>query len=116
MLRGMRWILVAVLLTACRSNPPGKPGVDPSVVACQTNDDCVLVEMECCDSCNGGVAWSVNANHAEAARSRHGTTCKDEEIARCATAECPAEPTPVCDNNVCATLRDDAVSHNVVDF
>jgi hypothetical protein len=33
--------------------------------ACQVDDDCVPVELECCDACNGGKAIAVAKDHVD---------------------------------------------------
>ena len=77
------WAIVAVLVAGCGSQPKestGKPGsterpVPAQWTACQADADCKLVEMGCCDHCNGGWVISVHRDHASAASAAHHEKC-----------------------------------------
>jgi hypothetical protein len=102
------WALGAVL-TACAgssgqapdstsggtSTLPGadvKP--DSSHQACQTEGDCVVVEVACCDHCNGGQAEAFNKAHADSHRPQN---CQNTA---CTRRGCGAA-TAACVNNLC---------------
>lgn len=67
---------------------------DPSAQACQTTDDCVVVEVACCDHCNGGQAEAFNNAHADSHRP------KNCENTACTRRGCGAA-TAACVNNLC---------------
>lgn len=71
---------------------------DP-MFACMTDDDCTVLELGCCDKCNGGWQLSVNTRHAEAATR---TWAEQQCDTGCTTLECPVTLAPVCDGGVCA--------------
>jgi len=64
------------LLVACSSpsrppttEPTPGPGPgpgEPSHTACTSDEDCVVVETQCCDHCNGGKAEAFHKDHAAA--------------------------------------------------
>jgi hypothetical protein len=73
-------------------------GADDPVVACVADSDCTLLEIGCCDHCNGGAMLSVARDHVDTARARWGAK-------ECATATCneaPCSPTRAwCDAGTC---------------
>ena len=71
---------------------------DP-MFACMQDDDCAVLEMGCCDHCNGGWKVSVNTRHADDANRRWAEVGCDTA---CTALECPETLAPVCDGGVCA--------------
>lgn len=70
-----RFLLIVIALAACKKDaaptaPPDNGGGDPVAdpYACTADEDCVAVELQCCDACNGGEAVGVHRDHAEAVR------------------------------------------------
>lgn len=55
---------------------PLNPEPDAEWVACEQDEDCSVIELECCDHCNGGRAMAVNQKF------------KDEAIAELADDDC----------------------------
>ena len=71
-----------------------------AMFACVSDRDCKLVEMGCCDHCNGGSLMSVHTDHVEhATQTYHQPNC---EAAMCTKMACVDPPRPVCDGGVCA--------------
>ncbi len=67
---------------------------------CTADGDCVVVEMACCDHCNGGWVMSARKDKTDSVRARWGETCGGS-IA-CTERACLAPPAPVCDQGTCA--------------
>jgi hypothetical protein len=78
MVRAMKLLsaltLAFVLLAGCQKAdapstiPDNTGGGDPVVTdpyACAADDECVAVELECCDACNGGEAVGVHRDHVD---------------------------------------------------
>jgi hypothetical protein len=102
------WALGTVL-TACAGSSGQAPGStsggdltlpgtdvkpDPSAQACQTSDDCVVVEIACCDHCNGGEAQAFNKARADEYRPKN---CQNTACTRRGCGDAVA----VCANNLC---------------
>jgi hypothetical protein len=106
-------LLVTSPLPAC-SKGPSRPTqkVPAEMTRCQSDADCTLVTMSCCDSCNGGWEWSVAVAAAGEAKSRFGEPCTESQY--CTDLGCMPEPVAICDNNVCATRRGDSIEHNEI--
>lgn len=73
----------------------------PEEQACTADADCVVVEMACCDHCNGGKVEAFNQAHAEARKPKgcEGTMCTERgcgaAVAKCVDAKCVAEIQPL---------------------
>lgn len=102
----MTCLLLAFVVVACRGSKPGSTSEPPrpepaasvglaSVATpvsaderCDKNDDCVAVEVACCDHCNGGTAKAFN----KAAASKHKPTgCEQQPCTRMACAPVTAK-------------------------
>jgi hypothetical protein len=65
---------VMLSLAACKKDaaptaPPSHTGGEPVAAdpyACTADDQCVAVELKCCDACNGGEAVGVQKDQVEA--------------------------------------------------
>jgi hypothetical protein len=90
-------------LTALSLDPKPAP-----MVACVTDEDCTVVEMGCCDHCNGGWQMAVNTKYVDHAMTWHESEC---ETAACTRMACEETLSPVCDGGVCAR-REEAPSEN----
>jgi len=78
---------------------PGDPlALDGDVISCVTGDDCVVVELGCCDHCNGGFAVAVNAEYETEVAERNADSCGPDEF--CTLMGCPALY-PKCDGGEC---------------
>lgn len=73
------------------------PGVDVTEdwVDCRTEDDCAIVEVGCCDHCNGGAITAVNRAYAERAReliarATCGGRCSGPACTGCTKKACDA--------------------------
>jgi hypothetical protein len=72
---------------------------DP-MFSCVQDRDCTVVEMGCCDRCNGGWQLAVSRDlEDEATATWHDRMCSE---AACTTFACRMELTPICDGGVCA--------------
>lgn len=79
------------------------PTDDAALVACTVDADCEVVEMGCCDACNGGFYMSIAKTHHAAAIARwHETDCSGA----CTERACEWHEAPVCDAGVCARMED----------
>jgi hypothetical protein len=69
--------------------------------ACDFDEDCVVLELGCCDHCNGGTLVSVGLEYIdEAAWKLRSRDC----AGTCAENECGIDFEPVCDDGVCARV------------
>jgi len=102
--------LFALGALACTSSSSGAPdaklqgngqGPDVSPRSCQTNDDCVVVETQCCDHCNGGKADAFNKKFAEAEKPKDcaATMCTEmgcgAAVAECIDSNCKVKIQPL---------------------
>lgn len=111
----MKSIVLAALALALAGCPkdtpppsgPGNAGEGPTATdpyACTADEDCVAVELQCCDACNGGEAVGVHRDHAAAvlADSPGGRgACPD---VACTEMACPPW-VATCDGGRCAIAR-----------
>jgi len=107
----MRWAIL-LLLVACGSSdsgemeaeseyPPNLP-LEASYTECATVDDCVVIELGCCDECNGGLAVAVNADSESEVRERFTEDCgsgQDCTLIGCAPWEL------ICVDDACGVVR-----------
>lgn len=77
----------------------GLDGASPELFSCKSDLDCVAMETECCDHCNGGKALSVAKAYLTEAKALFGPS-KCEGIA-CTEMAC-APSKVLCNNNKCA--------------
>jgi len=105
-------VLLITILTfaACSQGGSKTPPDDDAlgnltgpVIECTKNDDCVVVEIGCCDHCNGGEVASVNAAYAEEVEEYHTDDC--DEQAMCTMMACPDE-LPRCREGKCEHYTD----------
>jgi hypothetical protein len=106
-------IFVMLSLAACKKDPaptappPGNNGGEPVAAdpyACTVDDDCVAVELQCCDACNGGRAVGVHEDHVDAvvADSPRGRgECGDVMCTKMGCAPWIAS----CEDGTCAIVR-----------
>jgi hypothetical protein len=66
--------------------------------SCRVASDCALVELGCCDHCNGGRAVSVNREYADEVRETMSDACGEGHA--CTLMGCPAIE-PVCREGMC---------------
>lgn len=66
------------------STPPGGPAAPAAAwEACQADADCEIVEMACCDECNGGWSLSIGKAHVQELSAQYqqkdcaGTMCTE---------------------------------------
>ena len=84
---------------------------DP-MVACVQDEDCTVVEMGCCDACNGGWEMAVNTKQVEIATlTWHEPKCETTECTRMA---CLETLSPVCDGGICARREEEASANGEV--
>jgi hypothetical protein len=70
------------------------------VFACTRDDDCEVIQLDCCDRCEGGRRLAVNRAHIEEANAAY----RDDGCATavCEPLSCAQAFTPVCDGGACA--------------
>jgi hypothetical protein len=100
--------LFALAALACTPSSSTKGGVgnpaqgngqgpDEYPFGCQTKDDCVIVETECCDHCNGGKAEAFNKKQADKYKPKDcgATMCTlracGPAVAECVDNKCTAK-------------------------
>lgn len=98
----MRAILLTAGLAACfplpNPNYPPELPLDPSLTTCQKDDDCVIVELGCCDACNGGFAVAVSADARGDVIEEYSESCPVNVA--CTLRACPPL-VPRCDVDTC---------------
>ncbi len=80
----IRRLIVVVSFAACSSSQPPGP-VQPAAsdsprsewTTCATDDDCVAIEMGCCDHCNSGWVVGVNRGSVTRATAAYHDQCPD---------------------------------------
>lgn len=77
----------------CADTPP-----PPSYQTCDAAEQCVVLEMGCCDHCNGGWLMSVNSAFQEAALEEFKDDCSDPVA--CTEKGC-ASVAATCDEGLC---------------
>ncbi len=114
-MKALALLTLAVLsLAACKKDAPATTtppdnngGTDPGTTdpsACTADSDCVAVELECCDACNGGDAVGVHKDHVAAVTAdspRGRGECTD---VACTEMAC-ADWIPACDAGTCKLTR-----------
>jgi hypothetical protein len=78
--------------------------LDGQVIACQEDSDCTVVELGCCDHCNGGWSASINKDYAEQVELRNHDSCESDEF--CTEMWCGYE-FPRCVNGQCSARTED---------
>jgi len=69
----MRVLWMMLIVVGCGNpNYPPVDSIESEFRVCQVRDDCVILELGCCDSCNGGVAVAVTRGEEEAALDKYG--------------------------------------------
>jgi hypothetical protein len=111
-------LVLAVAATACKKEqaPPSAPEPPPTSQfderqACTADADCEVVEIECCDHCNGGTVVGVHRDHVADVRQTYVPADKCEGVA-CTKMACAEGPIAFCKDGACATRtgdREDAV-------
>jgi hypothetical protein len=83
--------------------PPLVPPEPDAMFVCGTNEDCVVIELGCCDHCNGGSLLAVNLASMDAAHDRfRQSDCAGVD---CSERGCGWDYEPVCDRGTCARLE-----------
>ncbi|TNE87945.1 MAG: hypothetical protein EP330_16780 [Deltaproteobacteria bacterium] len=64
------------LFFACSTwEPVPQTALDAAYTDCSDGATCVVVELGCCDSCNGGAAVAVRSDQEQAVFDEHGESC-----------------------------------------
>jgi hypothetical protein len=110
-------LLAALALAGCPKSspdhPPGNTGGRDfdERQACTVDTDCVPVEVECCDHCNGGTVVGVHRDHADEVRTAYQSPGRCTDIA-CTEMACIEPPTGICRQSICGVelgTREDVV-------
>jgi hypothetical protein len=103
----MRVLLIAIAaasLFACKRAAPAEPPVSKTFderQACTADADCAVVDVGCCDHCNGGTAVGVHRDFAVDLR-RAPTDCR---TTGCTKMACSAAE-PICRQGRCGVSID----------
>jgi hypothetical protein len=95
-------VAIAASLAGCKKQAPEGPVLSPTFderQSCGGDDDCAVVEIECCDACNGGTAVGVHKDHAADVRKEYVAADRCEGTA-CTLMACPT-PVAVCEAGRC---------------
>jgi hypothetical protein len=100
--------LCCASLAACKKEaPPTTPGntggddQEPiDVYACVADDECVAVELQCCDACNGGEIIGVNRGYVDLVLADTPRGRGECEGTACTKMACPP-PVPACEAGKC---------------
>ena len=95
--------LFLIGLVACGSpwEPVDQMDLEASYTDCADGSACVVVELGCCDSCNGGAAVAVRSDLQQAALDAYGESCNGPTM--CTEMGCPPL-TAECVDDVCTLL------------
>ncbi len=87
--------------------PPPEPAAQRAWFACQQDAECVVVDLGCCDFCNGGLEVAANRDHARAVRDTYHergclvTTAQGSRSRSCTELFCGDERDAVCREGQC---------------
>jgi len=89
-------------LLGCNPQYPPPAELPAEYTACVVPDDCIVVELGCCDACNGGTARSVATDQAAEVVDRYTEVCNPGT--GCNLVGCPPWVT-TCEAGVCGLER-----------
>ena len=100
----MKWFPV-VFLTACSLSgnrfPPELP-LESEFATCEVDTDCVIVELGCCDACNGGLAVASNVASREEVERLYSERCRGN--VGCTLIGCPGSTAECGAGNTCEVV------------
>ena len=102
-------VLALALVAGC---PKGseKPGVPSGPMderqACTVDKDCVAVELDCCDHCNGGRVLGVHRDFATDVR-KEQAPASECGMAKCTKMACIEQPVGICRQQRCGVAIGD---------
>ena len=101
----MRWTMLLPLALGCFGDDYPPPDPLPSeYTTCEADEDCVVVELGCCDECNGGLAVAVRADQEATVTDLYSERCG--ECTACTEMGC-APWVVTCQDGTCANARGD---------
>lgn len=101
--------LLAMMTAGCAAptvvpwTPPEQASLDAAWTDCSGGQSCVVVQLGCCDHCNGGAAVSVSVDAVADVEAALGEDCTDAED--CSVMGC-GEVSAECDQGVCILLQE----------
>jgi hypothetical protein len=103
--------LVLLILMGCGStepertpwSPPEQEGLPSSWTDCSDGASCVVVQLGCCDHCNGGVGVSVRSDAVTQVEAELAQEC---DTAQDCTAMGCGELSAECDQGTCILLQE----------
>jgi hypothetical protein len=104
------WLVAAACAPQVRVVGEPDARIPADFVVCQADAECAIVELGCCDTCNGGWMMSVRADHVEAARARWGDDCGGGFA--CTELGCVPDPAAVCYERRCVVRLGEVLIHN----
>jgi len=101
----LMWLVVAVAACGKSSSAPATPSNTGDHVfderqGCSVDADCVVVEIECCDHCNGGTIVGVHRDSAAEIRRTYTPASECQSIA-CTKMACVEPPVAICRRDIC---------------
>lgn len=102
-------LAVLASLAACKpaAHAPPRPSTIDERQACAVDTDCAVVELACCDHCNGGRVAGVHRDFAAEVHASATAACGDTA---CTLMACVAQPTAVCAQGMCGVAIDGQVT------
>ena len=106
-MRSLSWLVIVA--AGCGSpekapwTPPEQASLDEAWTDCSGGDSCVVVQLGCCDHCNGGAAVSVSANSAADVEEALAEECTGTED--CTVMGC-GEVSAECDEGTCILMQE----------
>ncbi|MEL6349550.1 MAG: hypothetical protein AAFV53_40985 [Myxococcota bacterium] len=96
-------LALMLFLFACNNYPPPDP-LESELTDCSADEECVVVELGCCDACNGGTAVAVNKAQEDETRDRYSERCGLNYA--CTLMACGSLDA-VCDDGTCVLEQGD---------
>jgi hypothetical protein len=108
---GERWFALALVVLAAACGPKKSTGTEPDPggstfderQGCMVDSDCVPVEIECCDHCNGGTIIGIHRDHAVEVETSYAGDC---DGISCTKMACE-QPVAVCKQEICGLRYED---------
>lgn len=100
------FLLVAFALAGCpkKKEPAGPPGGGGGSFderqSCTVDTDCAVVEIECCDHCNGGTVVAVHRDYLAEVESQYASPEECADVA-CTKMACVDQPVAICKQSIC---------------
>jgi hypothetical protein len=103
---GDRWFVLALIVLAAACGPKKSTGTEPDPgggssfderQGCMVDSDCVPVEIDCCDHCNGGTVIGIHQDYAVEVEKTYAGAC---DGVGCTKMACE-QPVAICKQEIC---------------